>query len=190
MKKKVLVILGHPDPVSFNAAIYKTYVKNIDHRNCEVETLELGKLKFDPVLRFGYRKFMQPDADIERSRELIKWADHIVFIYPIWWSSMPSLLKGWLDRVITPGFAYNMKGLRSIKHLTGRTAELIMTGDGPAVYHKLLVRTPITLMKNRILRFCGIRVKKVRICSPVNAPNDKNRTRFLKTIARAARRQH
>ena len=55
---------------------------------------------------------MEEDPFILRSQELIQWADHFIFVYPIWWSSMPSLLKGWIDRVFTPGIAYsaNNKG--------------------------------------------------------------------------------
>jgi putative NADPH-quinone reductase len=187
MKKKVLVVLGHPDAESFNADIYKAFVENIDRDKFEVKTLDLGKMKFDPVLRFGYRKFMKPDLDIERSQELVKWAEHIVFIYPIWWASMPSLLKGWLDRVLAPGFAYNMKGAGSIKHLTGRTAELIVTCGAPKFLYKFLDRSPIKLMSKHILAVCGIRVNKVLICGKANALSDEARRKFLEAVAKEAR---
>jgi putative NADPH-quinone reductase len=186
MKKKILVVLGHPDAESFNAAIYKTFVENIDRKKCDVETIELGKMKFDPVLRFGYREFMKPDADIERSQELIKWAEHIVFIYPIWWSSMPSLLKGWLDRVLTPGFAYNMKGARSEKHLAGRTAELIVTCNAPAFYYRFLDRLPIKLMRKQILGMCGLKVNKILICGKTDTLNEEGCDNFLGEVAREA----
>lgn len=188
MKKKVLVVLGHPDAESFNADIYKTFMENIDREKYDVETLELGKMKFDPVLRFGYRKFMKPDEDIEKSQKLVKWAEHIVFIYPIWWSSMPSLLKGWLDRVLTPGFAYNMKGAGSEKHLTGRTAELLVTCGAPTFFYKFLDRSPIKLMGKHILGTCGIEVNKVMICGKANALSDEDRTKYLEKVAEEARK--
>jgi putative NADPH-quinone reductase len=185
---KILVVNGHPDAESFVAAIFTEFVKSIDRSNHEVEVIELGKMKFDPVLRFGYRKKMSADSEIEKSQELLKWADHVVFIYPIWWSSMPSLLKGWLDRVLTPGFAYSMGGIRSIKHLNGRTAELVLTCDGPAFYYKYLAHTPIKLMKKHILARCGVKVKKVHIFGGVRSASGATRAKFLNRIAERATR--
>ena len=188
MKRKVLVVLGHPDSVGFNQEIFKTYVESLDRNQSEVKTLELGKMKFDPVLRYGYRKFMKPDAEIEKSQELLKWADKIVFIYPIWFSSMPSLLKGWIDRVMTPGFAYNMKSFfRHDGHLAGRPAELIMTSDGPGFYYKFIAPTPTKLMKNHILKLCGIKVKKVRIFGLTGSSSDERRAKFLDKVAKGAK---
>jgi putative NADPH-quinone reductase len=185
---KILVVLGHPDSKGFNNEIFDAFVKNVDRTKNDVKTLQLGKMKFDPVLRYGYRKFMPDNPDIDKSQKMIKWADHIVFIYPIWYSSMPSLLKGWIDRVFTPGFAYNMKSFyRHDGHLAGRTAELIMTSDGPSFYYKYLARTPIRLMKGHILKLCGIKVKKVRIFGQTGASSKERRARFLEKVARGAR---
>jgi putative NADPH-quinone reductase len=184
---KILVVNGHPDAKSFIAAIGAEFVKSLDRRRHEIKTLELGKMKFDPVLRFGYREKMPPDADIERSQKLLKWADHIVFIYPIWWSSMPSLLKGWIDRVLTPGFAYNMQGVRSIKHLAGRTAELILTSDGPAFYYRWLAPTPVRLMKKHILGMCGIKTVKVRIFGGTRAASDETRQKFIDKVRKGVK---
>ena len=90
----ILVINGHPDKKSFSTAIFNKVIDNLDNEKHEIETLNLADMKFDPVLRFGYRERMEEDAEITRSQELIQWADHLIFIYPIWWISMPSLMKG------------------------------------------------------------------------------------------------
>ena len=118
----ILVINGHPDKKSFSAAIFNKVIDNLDNEKHEIETLDLAEMKFDPVLRFGYRERMVEDAEITRSQELIQWADHLIFIYPIWWSSMPSLMKGWIDRVFTPGVAYssNHKGIFILNFITGQ----------------------------------------------------------------------
>jgi putative NADPH-quinone reductase len=184
---KILVVNGHPDAKSFNAEIFAEFVKSLNRRQHKVEILELGKLKFDPVLRFGYREKMPPDVCIARSQKLLKWADHIVFIYPIWWSSMPSLLKGWIDRVFTPGFAYNMQGVRSIKHLAGRTAELILTSDGPAFYYRWLSPLPVQLMKKYILGMCGIKTDKVQIFGSTRAASDETRQKFIGKVKKGAK---
>ena len=180
---KILVILGHPDAQSFNVAIFDTYVKNLDRQRHEVQMLKLGEMKFDPVMRYGYRQYMEPDAEIKHSQDLIKWAEKIVFIYPIWWASMPSLLKGWLDRVLTPGFAYNMKGTASIKHLAGRTADLFMTCDAPAFYYRWVTPTPVRLMRQHILSMCGITTRRVQILGKAREISDEQRKKWLNKIA-------
>jgi putative NADPH-quinone reductase len=185
---KILIINGHPDAKSYSAAITAEFTKNLDKQRHQIENLELGKMKFDPVLRFGYRQKMPPNADIERSQQLLKWADHMVFIYPIWWSSMPSLLKGWIDRVMTPGFAYNMKSFyRHDGHLSGRTAELILTSDAPAFYYRWLAPTPVRLMRNHILKLCGIRTTRVQIFGKTQAATDERRQKFLEQIKERAK---
>ena len=103
----ILVINGHPDKESYCQAIFQTIVENIDSKRHELEMINLNEEEFDPVLRYGYRQRMEDDPFILRSQSLIQWADHFIFVYPIWWSSMPSLLKGWIDRVFTPGIAYS-----------------------------------------------------------------------------------
>lgn len=182
---KILVILGHPDAQSFNHAIFATYAKNISPEN-EVKTLDLGELKFDPVLRFGYREIMRSDAEVENSRKLVKWADKIVFVYPIWWSSMPSLLKGWLDRVLTPQFAYvhEKTGMRG---LLAATAELWLTCDAPAIYYKTFDKTPVNLMKKDILASCGIKVSRVKIFGNTRNSTAEAREQWLAKVAAAAR---
>ena len=103
---KILVINGHPDKESYCQAIFQTIVETIDSNRHELKVISLNEEDFDPVLRYGYRKRMKEDSFIRRSQELIQWAEHFIFVYPIWWSSMPSLMKGWIDRVFTPGIAY------------------------------------------------------------------------------------
>jgi len=181
---KILIILGHPDSKSFNHEIFTTYAKNAA-RNHEVKTLELGKLKFDPVLRFGYREVMPSDNEMKTSRDLLKWADKIVFIYPIWWSNAPSLLKGWLDRVLVPHFAYTHEKL-GMKGLLNATAELWLTCDAPSVYYKILNRTPVNSMKKNILANCGIKVSRVEIFGNTRHSTPEQRAKWLEKVAEGA----
>ena len=83
---KILVINGHPDKESYCQAIFQTIVSNLDTSRHEIITINLNEEDFDPVLRYGYRKRMEEDPFILRSQEWIQWADHLIFVYPIWWS--------------------------------------------------------------------------------------------------------
>ena len=132
----ILVINGHPDKESYCQAIFQTIVESIDSKRHELEVINLNEEEFDPVLRYGYRQRMEDDLFILRSQELIQWADHLIFVYPIWWSSMPSLLKGWIDRVFTPGIAYsaNNRGSFILNYLRGKQFKKLLKGKTASIY--------------------------------------------------------
>ena len=186
---KILVINGHPDELSYISALFQAYVAHIDQEKHELEILELGKMSFDPVLRYGLRKRMEIDEEIVRSQELLKWAEHFVFFYPIWFETVPSLLKGWFERVLAPGVAYNMDGYRIKKHLKGKTAHLIQTSAAPKIYQILKGDIELKTVK-RILSFCGIKVRVIdRLGHYVTGKyeDESKRHLFLNHIAERAR---
>ena len=138
MKKKILVILGHPDVDSFCGALSKAYVKGALAAGFEVRELKLRSLDFDPILWKGYNKIQKLEPDLVRAQELIQWSDHMVFVYPNWWGTTPALMKGFFDRVFLPGFAFKYRENSQFwdKLLTGRTAHLIVTMDTPPWYYQ------------------------------------------------------
>ena len=200
---KILVINGHPDKESYCQAIFQTIVENIDSARHELEVINLNEEDFDPVLRYGYRKRMEEDSFILRSQELIQWADHLIFVYPIWWSSMPSLMKGWIDRVFTPGIAYSandqgsfiwnyLRGKQFKKLLKGKTASIYATSMAPTWWYKIFsgpINIPdsygISVLKNAVLNHCGIKTKRVCVLGEVG--RDVNtasmREKHLKKVA-------
>lgn len=128
----ILYINGHPYAKSFHKAIQQSYVDGVDSEKHTIKVLNLGEMKFDPVLRFGYSEFMPEDAEIKESQDLILWADHFVFAYPVWWGMMPSLMSGWIARVFVPRHSYRMLGLvKYDRMLKGKTADIIMTSRAP-----------------------------------------------------------
>ncbi len=205
---KILLINGHPDNESFCKSIYDEIRKHIDTSKHEVRTLNLADMKFDPVLRFGYRMRMEKDAEIEDSRELIKWADHYIFVYPIWWSGMPSLMKGWIDRVFTPGIAYSsntkgnfilnyLLGRQFKKRLKGKTADIYATSMAPGWWYPIfsnLISVPdsygIAVLKNAVLSHCGVKTKNVFVLGEMG--RDANtmtvRKKYLAKVARQAQK--
>jgi putative NADPH-quinone reductase len=192
-KRQILAVLGHPDSESYNRAVFDSYVGALSPEH-EVTTLRLGELKFDPVLRFGYRQRMDPDPVIERSQELIRWADHFVFVFPCWWANMSSLLKGWFDRVFTPGVAYNddnssllALGFKGQKHLKGKTATIIVTFEGPPWWFTLTGLSPARLVRRENLGFCGVKVTQTLKFGWVGSPTKDSPERRAKFLAKAAR---
>lgn len=162
--KKILIILGHPDKESFGGNLANSYKKGGIKSGAEVKELYLADLKFDPILHLGYKKIQKLEPDLVYAQELIKWADHLVFVYPTWWATMPALLKGFIDRTFLPGFAFKYRENSSFwdKYLTGKTARLIITMDAPTWYNYWINgNAGVKAMKKAILEFCGIKPVKV-----------------------------
>jgi putative NADPH-quinone reductase len=164
--KKILVVLGHPNNDSFCGELAARYADGARKAGAEVQTLRLADLEFDPTLHLGYKTIQELEPDLLRAQELITWAEHLAVVYPIWWGTMPALLKGFLDRALLPGFAFKYREDSPLwdKLLKGRSARVIVTSDAPVWYNFLMNGNPAQkAMKKTILEFCGF--KPVRIKS-------------------------
>lgn len=184
MRKRVLVILGHPSEASLCSAIANAYLKGAQAAEHEVRFLSLGKLKFDPILRDGYNTIQALEPDLVAAQESIAWAEHLVFVYPIWWGSIPAILKGFFDRIFLPGFAFKFRkdALMVDGLLKHRTAHLIATMDTPPWYYRLVYRMPgHNQMKRTILEFCGIKPVKINSFGPVKNSKASTRQKWLTT---------
>jgi NAD(P)H dehydrogenase (quinone) len=182
MRKRVLIILGHPSEASLCGAIANAYLKGAQAAEHEVRFLSLGKLKFDPILRDGYNTIQALEPDLVAAQESIAWAEHIVFVYPIWWGSIPAILKGFFDRIFLPGFAFKFRkeALMVDGLLKHRTAHLIATMDTPPWYYRLVYRMPgHNQMKRTILEFCGIKPVKISSFGPVKISTKAIREKWL-----------
>lgn len=169
-KKRTLVILGHPDSNSFSGYLALEFVNNAKESGKDVRFLKLGEMQFDPVLRHGYKQRQELEPDLVHLRDSILWAEHIAFFYPIWWGAMPALLKGALDRVLLPGFAFQYRRNSQFwdRLLVGRSAHIFTTMDTPPWYFRLIYRMPgHHQMKRTILEFCGIKPVKITSFGPV-----------------------
>lgn len=185
----ILYINGHPNPESFHAAIEKTYTEAVQAKH-NLKVLSLGKETFDPVLRFGYSKHMEEDPFISKSQELVLWADHIVFAFPVWWGDAPSLFRGWIERVFTPGFSYKFEGLKISQKLKGRTSDIIVTTRGILPVHWIVGNFAVIILTHNLFGLTGIRKKKVIRLGGIGLlpifDNEKRRVRFLAKVQRRA----
>ncbi|MBL7052763.1 MAG: NAD(P)H-dependent oxidoreductase [Candidatus Marinimicrobia bacterium] len=185
--KKTLIILGHNRTDSFCGAIAKTYAKSAKLAGSEIEMLNLGELKFDPILT---DRNMKKESDIVKAQALILWADHLVFVYPNWWGAAPALLKGFIDRTFLSDFAfeYTKKGGYR-KLLTGKTAHLIMTMDAPPWYYKIVCGNAWqSIMKKNVLGFCGIKPVKITMFGSVKQSDNNIRKQWLEKVENLAKK--
>ncbi len=186
MTKRILVILGHPANKSFCGALADSYVKRAEAAGNEVRLISLGNLSFDPVLHNGYATIQELEPDLVTAQAAITWAQHIVFVYPIWWGAMPALLKGFIDRVFLPGFAFKYREGSQFwdRLLSGRSAHLLVTMDTPPWYFRWVYRMPgHNQMKRTILEFSGIKPVAVSSFGPIKGSSQQKREKWLAQVS-------
>lgn len=171
--KKILVINGHPRAESLCGSLAQAYAEEAKKTGAEVTLLDLHRLQFDLSLHVGYKSEQPLEADLVRAQELIRAADHLVFVFPSWWASLPALLKGFLDRAFLPGFSFKYRKDSPLpeKLLKGKTGRVIITMDAPGWYYKWFNRAPgLNIVKKGTLEFCGVKpVKYNLMCMVRNA---------------------
>jgi putative NADPH-quinone reductase/1,4-dihydroxy-2-naphthoate octaprenyltransferase len=143
--------------------------------------LILSEMSFDPDVHAASPELQPLEADLMRAQRDIEWADHLVFVYPTWWGTFPALLKGFLDRVLTPGFGFrHLTHDRWDKLLAGRTADLLTTMDTPPLVYRFIYRAPgRQALARATLGYCGIRSARIEAFGPVVSSDAEQRRQWL-----------
>ena len=183
--KKILIINGNPDKNSLSFELATAYKKGADASGAACTLVHLSDLQFDLNLKFGYRQRTELEPDLVMMKQAIKEADHLVFVYPTWWGTYPTLLKGFIDRVFLPKFAFSYRENSPLwdKLLVGKTARLIVTMDTPTWYYKWIFKQPgHNSMKKGILEFCGIKPVKITNFGSVKTSTEATRKKWLAEV--------
>jgi NAD(P)H dehydrogenase (quinone) len=162
---KHLIIYAHPNPNSLNSHFKNTLADHLEQGNHEVIVRDLYQLNFNPVLSLedmaGQRSGLVIN-DVKQEQDFITWADCITFIHPIWWTGLPAIMKGYIDRVFSYGFAYRydqgiQKGL-----LTGKQTVIINThGKSKEEYEAIGMDTALILTSDKgIYTYSGLEIIK------------------------------
>ncbi|GAA0880677.1 NAD(P)H-dependent oxidoreductase [Algoriphagus jejuensis] len=183
--KKILIINGHPDAESFNYGLSNAYKRGAEKSNAEIKEINIRELDFNPNLQFGYRKRTELEPDLLDAQEKLKWADHLVWIFPVWWGSVPAMMKGFLDRVLLPGFAFSKRenSLWWDKLFTDKTARIICTLDQPPWYYRLVYRSPShNAIKKVTLNYIGVKKVRTTAIGPIRLSKEEFREKWLKKV--------
>jgi NAD(P)H dehydrogenase (quinone) len=186
---KIYILMGNPDSEgTLGNDIATSYAAEATAAGHEVRRANLGDLQFDPILHKGYKVIQALEPDLLKVQEDMKWADHFVLIYPLWWAGMPALLKGMWDRMFIPGFAFHFHkdGMGWDKLLAGKTARVIITSKNWPILERFLFGDFKNEIGRAILGFAGYKVRITEIGHVENMPEAK-KTAWMKTISKLAR---
>jgi putative NADPH-quinone reductase len=174
--KKITIIVGHPLSDSLSGSFAKLYQTGAKSRGAQVKIVYLGDLKFDPILRHGYKQHQEWEPDLKNTVDKLLWADHWVFVTPVWWGDMTALLKGFFDRTFLSHFMFEFRkdSPLPVQLMKGKTARVLVTMDSPLFYYRFFIGNPIKLIfKNAILNFCGVKPVKFSYFSQVRQATPK-----------------
>jgi putative NADPH-quinone reductase len=186
---RISVILAHPDEESFNHSIAQTAIKQLEENGHEIFFHDLYKESFDPLLTCNEipKGVPIPQAITEHCRQIAQ-AEGIIIVHPNWWGQPPAILKGWVDRVIRPGIAYEFldgdsgegvpKGL-----LRAEAAIVYNTSNTGAEREKDVFGDPLdTIWRNCIFGLCGITNFYRRTFSIVVTSTEAERKKWLEIV--------
>ncbi|MHB1405026.1 MAG: NAD(P)H-dependent oxidoreductase [Desulfitobacteriaceae bacterium] len=186
-----LIIYAHPNKKSFNHVILEQVKRGLKDGNHTFTVIDLYEENFNPVLIFNEqikRSELANNIETEHYRELVRQADHLIFIYPIWWYGTPAILKGFLDRVFVSGFAYTNKGKLPKGLLGDKSAWVVYTIDSPSWFVRLFRRNvEWKVMSDAILKYCGIKRIKRMMFAGVKNSSPERRQKWLDYVYEHAR---
>lgn len=181
---KHLIVYAHPRKESFNHAILETAVTGLEQTGHEVVVRDLYAIGFNAVVSSS-EIIGGISEDIEREQEYLKWADVVTFIYPIWWTGLPAILKGYIERVFTYGFAYKYVNGEQMGLLKGKKAVIIHTqGKSNAEYAASGLDKALRLTSDKgIFEYCGFEILYHVVFDAVMKSDENTRRAWLDQIA-------
>lgn len=176
---KNLIIYAHPNSGSLNHFFKQTILETLQESGEEIEVRDLYEINFSPVLSLNDmngQRMGKVAPEIQTEQDFITWADRIIFVYPIWWTGMPAIMKGYIDRVFSYGFAYRydngvQKGL-----LTGKKTVIVNShGKSNAEYEASGMDKALALTSDTgIFTYCGLDIQAHYYFDKADRASDEN----------------
>jgi len=185
MSKRVVVVQGHPDPAGghYAHALADAYAEGAQAAGHEVRRIDVARLDFPWLRNKQEHESGSVPAAIRESQETIRWASHIVILYPLWLGEMPALLKAYLEQLLRPGFAYRIDKGHIQKFLSGKSARIVVTMGMPAVaYRWYFGAHSLKALQRSILGFVGIKPVRATLIGMVEGQSNAKRQGWLEQL--------
>jgi putative NADPH-quinone reductase len=187
--RRILLIQAHPDtdPQRLCRSLARAYADAASAAGHVLRQVDLAGLDF-PLLRSqGEWEHGPLPPVLQPAQDAIAWAEHLVFFFPLWMGDMPALLKGFLEQVARPGFAFDRSqgGPLGQKKLGGRSARLVVTMGMPALVYRHVFRAhSVKALERNILGFVGIAPIHETLVGSVDGLGLEGVTRWQRKLAR------
>jgi len=187
----IVIVDGHPDRTKqrFCHALAAAYAEGAKQSGHDVRLIAIADMDI-PFLRSQdeWTNGAVP-PQLKESQEALKWADHLVIVYPLWLGDIPAYLKAFLEQIARPSFAFaSGSGFPKAGPLKGKSARLIVTMGMPAlVYRWFFLKHSVTSLKRNVLELVGIRPVRETIIGMVETTNQKKWLDSVKSLGRAGR---
>lgn len=194
MARRITIIQGHPSPGDghFCHAVAAAYAKGAAEAGHEVRAIDVASMEFSPLRnKDDWETGLPPSPIIDAQRDM-RWAEHLVIVYPLWLGAMPGLLKCFLEQVLRPGFAMRLESSGNwTKLLGGRSARIVVTMGMPAlVYRWYFGAHSLKSLERSILQFVGICPCRHTLIGMIEEMSDEKRRSWLdslRALGRSAR---
>lgn len=193
MSRRILIVVGHPDPSPdrFCRVLAAAYAAAAERAGHQIRQIDLATTEF-PLLRnaeeFEHGTVPEP---LREATDAIAWAEHLVFVFPLWLGTMPALLKGFLEQTMRPGVAFqypDKKGMLTKSLLRGRSARIVVTMGMPSIFYRLwFLNHGVAGMRRGILNFVGIKPVHETLLGPVGA-GQARRLKWIRQIEELGKR--
>ncbi|MFC4158689.1 NAD(P)H-dependent oxidoreductase [Chitinimonas lacunae] len=161
MGKRILLIQGHPDPQPnhLGHALDEAYAEGAQSAGHEIRRINVAQLDFPLLRNLDEWKNSPLPPTLQESQAAIEWCEHLVLFFPLWLGDMPALLKGFLEQVARPGFAFDRSSKNPLTRqaLNGRSARVVVTMGMPASLYRWYFRAhSLRSLERNILGMVGI----------------------------------
>ncbi len=180
---KVAIIYSNHQSGNFNEQLLNRLKEQLLNDGHEFVIRDLYALDFNPVLRtsdFEKNAAGQPAEDIAKEQSFVRWADILLFIYPVWWGGMPAIVKGYIDRIFSWGFAYKSSGKGVYPLLSDKKAIVMSTmGQARADYEKGMFKAMNLVNVEGIFGFCGIQLAEELYFTSIHSASAEEREKYF-----------
>jgi putative NADPH-quinone reductase len=182
---KIAIVVGNPMRDSYSEGLGKAYLRGAESGGHEAKLFVLADMKFDAILREGYRREQALEPDLAAARQALQASDHLVLVFPLWAGDMPAIMKGFIERVLQPDLLAIQAsgGKASWKIFKGKSARVIMTMGMPGlIYRWYYGAHALKLLRRNILHLIGVRPVRSTIYGMIEAVGDETRKQWLREV--------
>ncbi|MDP2274960.1 MAG: NAD(P)H-dependent oxidoreductase [Archangium sp.] len=178
------LLTAHPVEDSFNTSLAAAWKQGAERAGATVRHFDVNTLRFDPVLRHAYRGEMADEPDLAEVRASVAASSHVTFVFPTWWVGLPAVMKGLVDRLLLPGWAFKFEGKALPTGLmAGKSARYLTTMDSPSLWYRLAHHDSLAGSFGRgTLAFCGFAPIRRTLVFDTRKLGATQRTRWLEKV--------